>query len=151
MMKTLFVLVDEWNEQDSYSAQVVGVTDKKEWAHAYGEIDAFRQEPEANTIEIMTLNMLDGKLLARIEEWLDHERNPLCTCGHRKLHHRSKGKPQNGQVAHVGNCKHNNSYGGKKSDRYHMCRGFQMAAAQPLIKFEQPQSKIVTAAGLANG
>lgn len=151
MMKTLFVLVEEWNEQDSYSSQIVGVTDSKAWAHAFGAIDQFQSGPEEKTLEIVTLNVLDGKLLSRIEEWLDPKRNPLCTCGHRKLHHRTRRSRRYNYQAKPGegNCKWNISHGGK--DRRHMCKGFKAAKEQPRIEFEEPRSKIVTAAGLATG
>jgi hypothetical protein len=145
MMKTLFVLIEEWNEQDNYSSQVVGVTDNKAWAHAFSTMDQFAPYPEDRSLEVVTLNVLDGKLLARIEEWLDPARNPLCTCGHRKLHHRSKGKPQNeSQHAHVGRCKHNRGDSGKKSPHYHMCKGFVMAKEQPRISFDRKGESSLT-------
>src|SRR5271157_699332 len=132
MMKTLFVLMEE-NEDTS---TVVGVTDSKEWAHAFGMIDQFNGLDQ-NALEIVTLNVLDGKLLARIEEWLDPVRNPLCTCRHRKLHHRLRnGKPG------VGACKHNRAHGGKEFR--HMCKSFVMAKDQPRINFgDRPAHDLV--------
>lgn len=129
-MKTVFVLIEEHNEQDNYSSTIHGVTDRKDWAHAWGAIDRFSREPfEDKVLEVSTLNVLDAKLLARIEEYLDPKRNPLCECGHRKLHHRNMVK--RGPNTHQGSCKHNIAYGGKKSPRYHQCKGFKLAAEQP--------------------
>jgi hypothetical protein len=132
-MKTLFVLMEE-NEDWSH---VVGVTDSKEWAHAFTVMDQFRSTLDNKSLEVLTLNVLDGKLLARIEEWLDPVRNPLCTCGHRKLHHRNMVK--RGPGTNLGSCKHNRRHGGKAF--HHTCKGFVMAEKQPRISFERSRGE----------
>jgi hypothetical protein len=133
MMKVLFILLEE-NEDWSH---VVGVTDSKEWAHAFTVMDQFRSSLDNKSLEVMTLNVLDGKLLARIEEWLDPARNPLCTCGHRKLHHRARRSRRYNYPAKVGegSCKHNRRHGGKEF--IHACKGFTMAEKQQRISFDR--------------
>lgn len=132
-MKTLFVLVEQSNMQDDYTSTIVGVTDSKADAHAFTEIERFVPGYMSKEIEVVTLNVLDAKLREKLDEYLDPVRNPLCECGHRFLHH---GKSGNRKMdKHTGKCRHNISYGGKKSPSYHQCKGFVLAEEQSKIEF----------------
>jgi hypothetical protein len=120
-MKNLHILIRTSGEYDSYSTEVVGVTDDKAVSHAFLNIgDAYY----GHEVEIVTLNVLDGHLNERIKNYLDPAKNPMCECGHRLHHHRRK----NG----MGSCKWNNSQHHDPAQR-HKCKGFTLAKEQPKV------------------
>lgn len=120
-MKNLHILIRTSGEYDSYSTEVVGVTDDKAVSHAFLQIgDAYY----GHEVEIVTLNVLDGHLNERIKNYLDPTKNPMCECGHRLHHHRRK----NG----MGSCKWNNAQHHDPAQR-HKCKGFTLAAKQPKV------------------
>jgi len=121
MMKTVYILVASGGEYDGAWESIQGVVDDKLVANAYMEINHFGGVD--HSLEVVTLNVLDGKLIDRIQEWMNSKRNPLCTCGHRLLHHRNRGDG----IKHSGSCRHNMR---QKMGR-HACKGFELAPEQP--------------------
>ena len=122
-MKNLTILLRTSGEYDDFSTDVVGVTDDSAVSHAYLQLGMF--DPNyGHEVEVVTLNVMDGKLDERIREWLDPKRNPMCECGHRLLHHR--------RGNHTGSCKHNMPQHHDVSQR-HGCKGFKLAKKQPKV------------------
>jgi hypothetical protein len=125
MMKTVYILITTFGAYEDFTTEVVGVTDDKATSHAFLQMGVFQDT--SHEVEIATLNVLDGKLRERIDQWLDPAQNPLCTCGHRLLHHRLRGKNVG-----LGSCKHN--LASRRHDT-HKCKGFTLAKEQPKIEF----------------
>jgi hypothetical protein len=114
-MKTLYILTASGGEYDAAWSSVQGVTEHRAVAEAFMNINQFGGVE--HEIEIVTQEVMDGKLIDRIHEWLNPAKNPMCKCGHRLLHHRlSKG-------TRSGSCKHNDHHGPKAAR--HRCMGFE--------------------------
>lgn len=122
-MMNLHILTRAHGEYDAYEREIVGVTVDKSVSHAFLEIGKF-DGYYVHEVEIVTLNVLDGKLREQINDWLDPKKNPMCECGHRLLHHRRKNNS--------GTCKYNHSYPTDLHPKGHRCKGFTLAAEQPL-------------------
>jgi hypothetical protein len=118
MNKTLYILTATLL---SHEETVQGVTDDKAVARAYMQINRFGGVE--HSVELVTMNVLDGTLIDRIQEWLNSKKNPLCKCGHRFLHHRNRGIG----IKHTGSCLHNV----RQKMGHHACKGFVLAEEQP--------------------
>jgi hypothetical protein len=117
-MKNLTILLRSSGEYEDYQTEVVGVTDNKELANAFLQVGAF--DPNfTHEIEIVTLNVMQDfpHIMDKIAMWRDPILNPMCECGHRMMHHRSR----HGQSGR-GSCKHNHTYEPK-----HQCKVFTFA------------------------
>ena len=125
-MKTLYILTATGGAYDDFWSSVQGVTENQVIANAFMAINQFGGV--GHEIEIVTQEVMDGKLIDRIQEWLNPAKNPLCTCGHFFLHHRGK---------EGGSCKHNQHHGPKVAR--HRCMGFVAAKEQPEKQFNPSQ------------
>lgn len=113
---TVHVLTLSYGEYEDTQTDIIGITSDPAIAEAWIQSGMF--DPNGfHEVEVITLNAIDRSYMNQIANWMNKQKNPLCECGHRLLHHRG-GKKRS--------CKHNSKYQHNK----HECKEFRLAKTQ---------------------